>query len=160
MFKTRGGVKGRLNNVKKTALLVKGGFPCVVNYLRHKRFSPTHQRESRTLKLISRTFWLQFPWLKICTWKNYKFEECIRTEEKQSCGQINQSLGQAAGFRTGHRPLSDTRCRIIWNCLARNVLLHRTVCLMSNLGKKQQEVLVYDEQGNLSKTTGSGYGRM
>ena len=28
MFKTRGGgVKGHLNNVKKTALLVKGGFP-------------------------------------------------------------------------------------------------------------------------------------
>ena len=27
MFKTRGGVKGRLNNVKKKALLVKGRFP-------------------------------------------------------------------------------------------------------------------------------------
>ena len=27
MFKTRGGVKGRLNNVKKTALLVEDGFP-------------------------------------------------------------------------------------------------------------------------------------
>ena len=34
MFKTRGaGVKGRLNNVKKNALLVKGGFPyiCIIS---------------------------------------------------------------------------------------------------------------------------------
>ena len=139
-------------------LLVKGGFPYVVNYLRHKRFSPTHQREYRTLKQISRNFHGS----KYAS-ENYKFEECIRTEEKQSCGQINQSLGQAAGFRTGHRPL-------IGHKVSYNLKLPRSECLVASYHmfdvksrEKQQEVLVYDEQGNLSKTTainGSGYGRM
>ena len=46
MFKTRGGegVRGRLNNVKKTALLVLDGFPYLHRYT--FPFDKSHRRDS------------------------------------------------------------------------------------------------------------------